>query len=272
MRAKPSSQKSSLKGKLVVITRSVESNKPWIKYLKKQGAIPYPFPTIEIVPTKLTSEIKNVLKNIDDFDWVVFTSAAGIRSLKELIKKLATEKSAIKISSARMPKIAVVGDTTAKAVRTAGYRVAFKPSTPSSAALAFELEPVRSRSILLLRTSIAPPDMRNVLIERGANVTELPIYTTVLRRDSDPKFEKLLMDGRIDFLTFASPSAVRGFFQRLSSLRSAGRPYARTKLIARARTVPAMAIGPSVVTALTKAGFKDIRTAKEPTIQACFDR
>jgi len=245
----------SLKGKLIVLTRSTEGSAPWIKYLEERGARVYLFPAIEIAPVALTPKIKNILKNISDFDWVVFTSAAGVRALKELT---ATVK--INIPRARAPKIAAIGVATAKAVRAAGYRVAFQPSTPSSAALAFELEPVRDRSILLLRTAIAPHDMHKVLTARGANVTELSIYKTVLRSDPDPKFEKLLARGRIDFLTFASPSAVRGFFKRV--------PPA---LRARARTLPAIAIGASVAASLRKAGFKDVRTASEATIEGMME-
>ena len=56
------------------------------------------------IPTKKKEKVKikkNIFKNISDFDWVVFTSAAGVRTLKELAAK-------IKIAPARMPKIAAI--------------------------------------------------------------------------------------------------------------------------------------------------------------------
>lgn len=242
-----------LKGKLIVLTRSAEGSAPWKKYLEKQGAKVYFFPTIEIVPVKLTPKIKNTLKNIADFDWVVFTSAAGVRSKEELAKKLK-----INVSTAQMPKVAVLGDATAAAASAMGYKAAFQPSTPGSAALAFELEPVRGRSVLLLRSALAARDMHDVLTARGAHVTDLAIYKTLYRRDPDPKFLKLLESGRIDFLTFASPSAVRGFFQRLRFQK---------KFIERARVLPTLAIGPSVAVILKKAGFKNIRVAEVPGIE-----
>lgn len=251
--------KKSLKGKVVVITRSVKKNDPWIIHLKKQGAISYSFPTIEITPKTLTPAREKILKNISDFDWVIFTSAAGIRSLKELADAAAKKPktSAIGISPRRMPKIAVVGDATARAVRAMGYRVAFQPSEASATALAFQLEPVQGRSILWLRSMIAGRDLHDILNARGASITDLPIYNTSPRLDPDPKFEKLLAAGRVDFLTFASPSAVRGFFNRLRS----------SKLQSKARALPAIAIGPSVTAALKKTGFKDIREAKEAGIE-----
>lgn len=255
-----------MKKKLLVLTRSADAGDAWKKYLERRGFVVYHFPTIEIVLAKPTPKLLGVLKNISDFDWVVFTSAAGVRSLSALALAKTTAAQIlpkINIAAARMPRVAVVGSATAAAARAAGYRVAFQPSAPSSAALAFELDPVRGQSILLLRTSIAPPDLRNALIARGATVTELPIYKTILRRDPDPKFEKLLAAGRIDFLTFASPSAVRGFF-----MRAPRATHMRKKFIDKARTVPAIAIGPSVAAALTKAGFKDVRMVEEPTVEA----
>src|SRR6202044_4182211 len=140
---------SQPKGKLVVITRSVEGSEPWIKYVKAQGATPYFFPTIEIVPVGITAAIKSALENISDFDWVIFTSAAGIRSMKFFAERLAME-----VSPKQMAKIAVIGDATAIVVKKMGYRVAFQPSEPNAAALGYELEPVNGKSILLLRTSI----------------------------------------------------------------------------------------------------------------------
>lgn len=242
----------ALKGKLVVVTRSVEGSEPWIKYLKEQGATPYFFPTIEIVPADITPAIENALKNISDFDWVIFTSAAGVRSMKFL-----AEKSGIDLSAKRMPKIATIGIATAAATKRLGYRVAFQPSESNGVALGYELEPVNGKSILLLRTAIASHDILKILEVRGGKITDLSLYKTIYHRDPDPKFEKLLQNGKIDFLTFASPSAVRGFFKRVPR-----------NLIPKTKEIPSIAIGPKVGEVLKKAGFKNIEITKEPTIEA----
>jgi uroporphyrinogen-III synthase len=251
--------KKALKGKLVVVTRSVEGSEPWIKYLKEQGATPYFFPTIEIVPADITPTIENALKNISDFDWVIFTSAAGVRSMK-----LLAEKSGINLSPKRMPKIAAIGIATAAAAKRIGYRVAFKPSESKGVALGYELEPVNGKSILLLRTAIASHDILKILKVRGGKITDLSLYKTIYRRDPDLKFGKLLESGKIDFLTFASPSAVRGFFQRVPK-----------NLIPKSKEIPSIAIGEKVLEALKKAGFKNIKIAKEPTVEemvACLKK
>ena len=65
----------------------------------------------------------------------------------------------------------------------------------------------------------------------------------------------------MDFLTFASPSAVRGFFMRVKD----------KKLQKKARDITAVAIGPRVAATLKKYGFKDVRTASEPTMKGMAD-
>ena len=52
------------------------------------------------------------------------------------------------------------------------------------------------------------------LREAGAVVTEVVAYRTILedsQRDGDPDVYGMLLEGRIDVVTFTSPSAVRNF-------------------------------------------------------------
>ena len=54
------------------------------------------------------------------------------------------------------------------------------------------------------------------LRKSGADVTEVPAYRTELAeatREGEPDIYRMLLDRRIDVVTFASPSAVRSFVQ-----------------------------------------------------------
>ena len=77
-------------------------------------------------------------------------------------------------------------------------------------------------------------------------------------RVPDENFFELLKKDEVDFLTFASPSAVRGFFVRVKD----------GKLQRKARDITTIAVGPRVERTLKKYGFKDVRTATEPTVKA----
>ncbi|HUC31166.1 MAG TPA: uroporphyrinogen-III synthase [Candidatus Paceibacterota bacterium] len=246
---------NALKGKHIVITRSVKGGLVWKKYFEHEGAVVHCFPTIKTKPVSPTKKIETVLSRIRSFDWIVFTSAEGVRAMRSLARALRVD-----ISPARMARIAVIGKGTATAVRRAGYRVGFQPSNSDSKTLAQELTLVKGRSILLLRTSIASEDFPRILTARGRKVTDLSIYATVPIKKLDPKFLKLLRDARIDYLTFASPSAVNGLWNGLSK-------ELRKKVV----HIPAVAIGPSVKKLLKKKGFDDVRVAKKSTIKHVAD-
>ena len=242
----------SLRNKAVVITRTLEASLDWGKQLKRYGAVIYNFPTIEIAPVKPTNKLIGILKHVDNFDWVVFTSVNGIRYLSILAKEIDLDMS----GSSKWPRVAVIGQRTAKEARSAGFKVAFQPSHPDSQTLGNDLEPVTGKKILLFRTTIASDTLVQQLTGRGAQVTDLPIYQTRLRDDPSGELSQLLRKGRVDYLTFASPSAVQGFCQRL-----------RGPDLKIAKELPAVAIGTSVSNALAMVGFRNVHTASEPSIK-----
>ena len=241
----------SLRNKLIVVTRSEKGSKEWQEQLTKQGATVYNLPTISMTPVKPNRKLSYLLHHIDDFYWVVFTSASGIRYLSILAKEISLDLSTIKL-----PKLAVIGEQTAMVARATGFQVVFQPTIPSSLTLGEELKPVGGKSILLLRTTIASSDLAKQLTQRGGIVTDLPIYQTTFLHEPDPKFSELLDSNKIDYITFASPSAVSGFCQRLTKLD-----------LTKAKTLQVVAIGPVVAAELQGRGFKKIHTSIEPTVE-----
>jgi uroporphyrinogen III methyltransferase/synthase len=68
--------------------------------------------------------------------------------------------------------------------------------------------------VLLPRADIGREIIGEGLREAGAIVTEVVAYRTILedaQREGDPDIYGMLLDGRIDVVTFTSPSAVRNF-------------------------------------------------------------
>ncbi len=68
--------------------------------------------------------------------------------------------------------------------------------------------------VLLPRADIGREVIADQLREAGAAVTEVVAYRTILedsQREGDPDIYGMLLEGRIDVVTFTSPSAVRNF-------------------------------------------------------------
>jgi uroporphyrinogen-III synthase len=238
-------------GKLAVLTRSTAGNQAWAAYLHAHGIATYGLPGITTKKTRLTPVQIDLLRRVGQFDWLVFTSAAGVRYLLEQAKF-----HTVPLPEGR-PKTAVVGEKTAAAALKNGLSVDFRPRTPNGHSLGLELPLPKNSSILLARSTIAGRDLPDLLRRRGASVAELPVYDTIPTSNTDENFNQLLQQSRIGWLVFASPSAVRAFSNRLSP--------ALRKL---AQTLPAIATGPTTAHALQAGDFQDIHVAPKPNAAA----
>jgi uroporphyrinogen-III synthase len=240
----------SLAGKTIVVTRGEKVSQAWIKSLANLGANVYNLPTITMSPVDPDGIIISTLRDLDSFDWLVFTSASGVGYFFGLYSQLGIQHSVKKF-----PLIAVIGSRTATEVLKVGFKVTFEPSLSDSKHLARELDPVNHKRILLLRTTIASDDLPEAFKKRGAKVSDLRIYKTDVITDHDPSFSMKLHDGTVDFITFASPSAVAGFVAQVGK-----------NDLELAKNLSIVAIGPSVVQALVHAGFTNVHMAKTASI------
>jgi uroporphyrinogen III methyltransferase/synthase len=185
-----------------------------------------------------------------DYDWVVFTSANGVRFAKERL--LATGKDARALGKA---KIAVIGDATAAAVRSElCLNVDLCPESFVAEALADALSArneVRGRRYLLLRADIARPVLRERLQQGGAaEVNDMAIYETKPASSLPEPLLDALDAGEVTWITFTSSSTARNFLDLLGAER-------RGQLA----NVKVASIGP-----ITTATLRDLGLA--PTVQA----
>lgn len=228
----------------IVITRDEANNQAWRAELMSWGHLVYELPCIRTASVDVEQDL---LADLDQYDWLIFTSADGVRYFKQLLDKL-------KILTSRLPRIAAVGPQTAAAVRELDWAVDFMPSRADSQSLADELAPIAHQRLLLARSAIASGELVQVLEQRQAIVTDLKVYTTELIDLPDPKFHQLLMARRIAAIIFASPSAVAGFKARTGD----SLPIARTTQV--------IAIGSTTARQLSDDGFANVKVAEDPTI------
>jgi uroporphyrinogen III methyltransferase/synthase len=220
----------------VVITRSREGNLDLAKRLRARGFESVPVDTLAFFPPKDWFIIDNCLNRLNSYDWLVFTSATGANFLAQRMKKLS-----LKVPWRGRPRVAAVGERTAKALSERGVRVDFIPSHYLTRTLAKELPEGSGRRVLLLRADIADRTMSEALEKRGFSVEEFPIYRTedLNREKNDLKDADLIM--------FGSPSAVRGFCNRISK-----------ETLKNLNGKRAACIGPVTAQAARENGFKRI--------------
>src|SRR5215203_1568908 len=239
-----------LSGRRVVVTRARAQAGELSAELEKLGAEILEFPTIEVRPPEDFGPLDAAIRDLDSFDWLVFTSVNGVESFVERLAHHGQDLRAVP----REARIAAIGPATAERVREAGLRVDVVPREFRAEALIGELagDSLAGKKVLIPRALVAREILPEKLREAGAEVAVPPAYEPVPSSEGGDELARRLEAGEIDCVTFTASSTVENFIRALGE-KEAGR------LLLRARVA---CIGP--VTADTARGH-DIRVHAEAT-------
>ncbi len=191
-----------MSGKRILVTRP--NGRELCDRLRTLGWDARAIPTVAIQAVEPGSPFDTALRRLDTYDWIVVTSAAGVRAVFDHLRHLRLPRSA-------RPRWAAVGPATAAALRAEGAEVAFVPDRYLTTAIADGLGEITGWRVLLPRADAASPDLPRLLRERGAHVDEVVAYRMVEGpEESREPLRRLLAEG-IDAVIFTSGSTVRGF-------------------------------------------------------------
>jgi uroporphyrinogen III methyltransferase/synthase len=205
-------------GKRILVTRPREQAAEFVSLLEAAGADPIEAPMIRIAPPHDYAALDDACDRIDSFDWIVFSSANGVDAL--LVRLLASPRDLRDLKGVRL---CAVGTATAERLGRHGLKADLVPHESRAEAVVHALErhgDLRGRRVLLPRADIGREVIGDELRRRGADVLEAVAYRTVkvdLEREGGPDIYRMLLEGRIDVVTFTSPSAVRSFVQLLGA-------------------------------------------------------
>jgi uroporphyrinogen III methyltransferase/synthase len=245
--------KLPLFGKNIVITRDVAGNADFAEIIVARGANPVHFETFEIRPLTDTGDFLRALTEFSDYDWIIFTSGNGVTVFFEAMEDLG--KDARIFASA---KIAAIGSRTADKLALYGIKADFVPSVFTSEEFGKQLLNItnlRGKKVLLLRSKIASKELVELLEKGGAVVNDVAIYTAVTKKGESDWLQRKIKRGEIDWLTFASPSSVNGFFEQIDAE------------IVRQSNVKVASIGPVTSRELESHGIRVDITADEHTLE-----
>jgi uroporphyrinogen III methyltransferase/synthase len=153
---------------------------------------------------------------IDRFDWVIFASASAVDPFLERLLAGPRDLRALGRTG-----LCAVGPSTADRLKAHGLKVDLVPPEYRAESLLQaigERGPVEGRRLLLPHADIGRELVAEELRRQGADVTEVVAYKTVAtepEREGDPDVYRLLLERRLDVVTFASPSAVRNLVRVL---------------------------------------------------------
>ena len=227
------------------ITRAVDQAVELVDDLNHLGAEPVFMPTVEIGPAPDQAAIDAALSQLTDphgpYDWLVFTSSNGVRSLLRRMWELGGDG-----RSLARTRIAVIGEGTAAALAPFGLRADLVPDVFRAEGLVADLAPdVAGKRVLWARASRGRNVIREGLTAAGATVDEVVVYTN---RDVDRWSDDVvagLTSGRIDWICLSSPSIAEGVARLLPA---PAREFLGTKL-------KLASISPVTTAAASKAGL-----------------
>jgi len=199
-------------GRRVLVTRPRDQAAELVERLTMLGADAIQAPLIRIEPPTDSAPLRAAAATPDEFDWIVFSSANAAQAFMLAVRDTGGDARALK-----GPRLCALGTGTAEKLRHYGIKVDVVPSEFRAEAVVAAITaagPVAGQRILVPRADIGREVITEQLRQAGAVVTDVVAYRTVLDdapREHDPDVYRLLLDGRIDVVTFASPSAVRSF-------------------------------------------------------------
>ena len=246
-------------GKRILITRPEEQACELSNLLTIKGAEVIELPLIKITRPYTWKFVDEAIKNLESYDWIVFTSANGVRYFFQRFFRIAGD-----IRNFGKIKICAIGSATEKIIRDFHLNVDVKPKKFTSQSLIEEFSKkkrLKNKRFLLPRANIAGEFLSDELKKLGALVDDLVVYRTILEKEYKSEYIKMLKDNRIDLVTFTSSSTVMGF------IRMAGK-YKILNILPELKVV---SIGPETTKTAREYGFNIEAEAKVHDIYGLFD-
>jgi len=229
-------------GKRILVTRPEDQATGFIMALSGLGAECLLFPTIEIIPPESWGELDRAIEGLSIYDWILFTSVNGVAyffARLDVAKKDTRHLNGIKIGA--------IGPKTAAALMDRGINPDLIPDTYRA-----------EERVLLPRPAIARDLIPKSLKSLGALVDEVEAYQTVQPEYSQDQLDRLFKKGKIDMITFTSPSGVTNVLALLE-----GKP-----IYEEISKVGVACIGPVTAQRAKEVGLKVVVAPDEYTAEA----
>jgi uroporphyrinogen-III synthase len=248
-----------LSGRRIAVTRAREQASNLSAKLTALGAEVIELPLIRVSKHIEKDVLADVMLELGTYDWIVFTSANGVRFFFEEFLRLFDD-----IRALGLLRIACVGDTTAAAVRAFHLKVECQPAVATADALADDLiasGSLDSAKVLVVAGNLNRESLVKKLEAARAIVDCLQVYRTE-KTDlmEDPAAADFRARGA-DAILFASSSAAQSFVDQAAALKlakGAARPLAGS-------------IGPQTSETMKRTGIPVDFVAKTPRLDSLVE-
>ncbi|WP_304124501.1 uroporphyrinogen-III synthase [Methanosphaera cuniculi] len=183
--------------KKVVITRPIQRSEVLADLIRQNNGIPVIIPTLELKVVE-SDELRYITENIDEFDWIIFTSPSGVESFFNLYGEH-------EIPS----KIAVIGVKTEEELKKHANTATMIPEKFTAEGLleVFAEYDMKDKKVALPRTLSARKILPETLEKFGAKVCVAEAYKSAIPDDTTDILSLAddIINSNIDIITFTSP-------------------------------------------------------------------
>ena len=205
----------SLQGVNIVVTRPKENATNLIDLLKHQGAKVLAFPTVAIEPIVSNIATCEKIKNLNQFDIVIFTSANAVRHINTQLKtywpKMPTNT-----------QFAAVGQATKMQLQQQGYSVKIIPPGQFSSEGLLEtpaLTECNHKKILIITGENTRSILATTLTKRGASVAMITTYRRIPIKQDPNKLLQQYEENKLDIFVTTSNDVLANLVAILGSNR-----------------------------------------------------
>ena len=192
--------------KKIIITRAQEQTSEAHEIFKKNGAEVFDLPSLVIGPPDTWGPLDDALKKIYTFDWIIFSSANGVRNVEERMQQINLSLS----KTSKTIKIAAVGRKTASLLSDMDAKISFVPPRFVADSLV-EHFPQNQKGLKLFIPRVQTGG-RSILSDsfklKGAEVTEVSAYESSCPENIPKKTIDALNSKKIDIIAFTSGKTV----------------------------------------------------------------
>jgi uroporphyrinogen III methyltransferase/synthase len=235
-------------GKRVLVTRPRGQAAEFVDRLESMGAEVVEAAMLRIEPPEDGGPLDDACAQAGSFNWIVFSSANAVEAF--MGRLFAGDCDARVLGGV---KLCCVGPATSERLAHYGLKADVVPSENRAEALVAALS-LASGNVAGMRVLVPHADIGREVIpdelrKQGADVTEVIAYRTVAtdaEREGDPDIYRMLLERKLDVVTFTSPSAVRNLVRVLGAEPAAD--LLRTTVVA--------SIGPVTAEAASQCGIE----------------
>jgi uroporphyrinogen III methyltransferase/synthase len=246
-------------GKRIIITRSRDQARELAEELERLGAETIEAPLFRLAPAEDPEAIDRAASAADANQWIVFASANSVTKFFSAMLSGPRDMRALGNVS-----ICAIGPTTVERLEARGIKADVAVPEVRLDIIVDALSAGGSLSgqrILIVRPDYLREGLATELARHGATVTDLVAYRTAAASPESAEAQDIyrqLLEGRVDAVTFTSPTAVRRFADLIGNEQAAD-------LL---NTTAVAALGPVTKEAAEQLGITTSIVAKNFTVDA----